>query len=124
MHLLFLLIEIIVKCVVVFAGLMLAFCYMVWLERKVLGHIQIRIGPNRCGPYGLLQPFSDGIKAFFKEDLIPARSDKVVFVLAPMISVISAISLFAVIPFGNQFTIPGTAWVVKLRIADIDIGLL
>ena len=124
MQLLFLLIEIIVKCVVVFAGLMLAFCYMTWLERKVLGHIQIRIGPNRCGPFGLLQPFSDGIKAFFKEDLIPGRSDKAVFVLAPMISVISAISLFAVIPFGNQFTIPGTDWVVKLRIADIDIGLL
>src|SRR4030066_1376393 len=124
MQLLFLLIEIIVKCVVVFAGLMLAFCYMVWLERKVLGHIQIRIGPNRCGPFGLLQPFSDGIKAFFKEDLIPGRSDKVVFVVAPMISIIAAISLFAVIPFGNEFTIPGTSWVVKLRIADIDIALL
>src|SRR4030043_1176285 len=82
------------------------------------------MGPNHCGPYGLLQPFSDGIKAFFKEDLIPGWSDKVVFVLAPMISVISAISLFAVIPFGNQFTIPGTDWVVKLRIADVDIGLL
>ncbi len=124
MQLLYLLIEIIVKCVVVFAGLMLAFCYMVWLERKVLGHIQVRYGPNRCGPFGLLQPFADGVKAFFKEDLVPGRSDKAVFVLAPMISVISAISLFAVIPFGNQFTIPGTDWVVKLRIADIDVGLL
>jgi len=124
MQLLYLLIEIIVKCVVVFAGLMLSFCYMVWLERKVLGHIQIRYGPNRCGPFGLLQPFADGVKAFFKEDLVPGRSDKAVFVLAPMISVISAISLFAVIPFGNQFTIPGTDWVIKLRIADIDVGLL
>jgi NADH-quinone oxidoreductase subunit H len=124
MQLLYLLIEIFVKCFVVFVGLMLAFCYMVWLERKVLGHIQVRFGPNRCGPYGLLQPFADGIKAFFKEDLIPGRSDKAVFVLAPMISVISAISLFAVIPFGNQFTIPGTDWVIKLRIADVDVGLL
>jgi NADH-quinone oxidoreductase subunit H len=124
MQLLYLLIEIIVKCFVVFAGLMLSFIYLVWLERKVLGHLQIRYGPNRCGPYGLLQPFADAVKSFFKEDLIPGRSDKAIFVLGPMISVIAAISLFAVIPFGNQFTIPGTNWVVKLRIADVDIGLL
>lgn len=124
MQWLYLLIEIVIKCVVVFACLMLSVAYLTWLERKVLGHIQIRFGPNRCGPFGLLQPFSDGIKAFFKEDLIPARADKVVFVLAPMIAIISAISLFAVIPFGNQFTIPGTDWVVKLRLADVDIGLL
>jgi NADH-quinone oxidoreductase subunit H len=124
MQLLYLLTEIIVKCVVVFAGLMLSFMYTVWLERKVLGHIQIRYGPNRCGPYGLLQPFSDAVKAFFKEDLVPGRSDKAIFILAPMISVTAAISLFAVIPFGNQFTVPGTDYVVKLRIADIDVGLL
>jgi NADH-quinone oxidoreductase subunit H len=124
MQLLYLLIEIIVKCIVVFAGLMLSFMYTVWLERKVLGHIQIRFGPNRCGPYGLLQPFSDAVKAFFKEDLVPGRSDKAIFILAPMISVTAAISLFAVIPFGNQFIIPGTDYVVKLRIADIDVGLL
>ena len=124
MQFLFLLIEIIVKCVVVFACLMLSVAYLTLMERKTLGHIQIRFGPNRCGPFGLLQPFSDGIKAFFKEDLIPGRSDKVLFVLAPMISIIAAIGIFAVIPFGNQFTIPGTDWVVKLRVADIDIGLL
>lgn len=124
MQFLFLLIEIIVKCVVVFACLMLSVAYLTLMERKTLGHIQIRFGPNRCGPFGLLQPFSDGIKAFFKEDLIPGRSDKVLFVIAPMISIIAAIGIFAVIPFGNQFTIPGTDWVVKLRVADIDIGLL
>src|SRR4030043_18647 len=124
MELLYLLIEIIVKCVVVFAGLMLVVAYMTLMERKVLGHIQVRYGPNRCGPYGLLQPFSDAVKAFFKEDLFPERADKVIFVLAPTISMIAAISIFAVIPFGNQFTIPGTDWVVKLRIADIDVGLL
>ena len=114
MQLLYLLIEMVIKCVVVFAGLMLAVAYLTWLERKVLGHIQIRFGPNRCGPFGLLQPFADGIKAFFKEDLIPGRADKAVFVLSPMICIIAAISIFAVIPFGNQFTIPGTNWVVKL----------
>ena len=124
MQVLYLLIETIVKCVVVFACLMLSVAYLTWLERKVLGHIQIRFGPNRCGPFGLLQPFSDGIKAFFKEDLVPGKADKAVFVLSPMIAIISAIALFAVIPFGNEFTIPGTSWVVKLLIADIDIGLL
>jgi NADH-quinone oxidoreductase subunit H len=124
MELLYLLIEIIIKSVVVFAGLMIVVAYMTLMERKVLGRIQVRYGPNRCGPYGILQPFSDAVKAFFKEDLVPGRADKAVFVLAPTISMISAISIFAVIPFGNQFTIPGTDWVVKLRIADIDVGLL
>ena len=124
MHLLYLLIEIIVKSVVVFACLMMAVAYMTWLERKVLGHIQVRMGPNRCGPFGLLQPLADGVKAFFKEDLVPGRSDKAIFVMAPMIAIITAISIFAVIPFGDQFTFPGTNWVVKLRLADVDIGLL
>jgi len=124
MQLLYLLIEIVVKCVVVFGCLMLAVAYMTLMERKVLGHIQVRFGPNRCGPFGLLQPMADGIKAFFKEDLVPGRSDKAIFVLAPMISIVTAISIFAVIPFGNQFTLPGTDWVIKLRVADVDIGLL
>jgi NADH-quinone oxidoreductase subunit H len=124
MQLLYLLIEVIVKCVVVFACLMLSVAYITLLERKLLGRIQVRFGPNRCGPFGLLQPFADGIKAFFKEDLIPGRSDKVLFVMAPMISIVCAIIIFAVIPFGNEFVIPGTGYVVKLRLADVDIGLL
>ena len=124
MSLLYLLIEMVIKCVVVFGCLMLAVAYMTLFERTLLGHIQIRFGPNRCGPFGLLQPFADGIKAFFKEDLIPGRSDKVLFVLAPMISITSAIIIFAVIPFGNEFILPGTNYVVKLRLADVDIGLL
>jgi NADH-quinone oxidoreductase subunit H len=124
MQLLYLLIEVIVKCVVVFACLMLSVAYITLLERKLLGRIQVRFGPNRCGPFGLLQPFADGIKAFFKEDLIPGRSDKVLFVMAPMISIACAIIIFAVIPFGDEFVIPGTGYVVKLRLADVDIGLL
>ena len=75
-------------------------------------------------PIGLLQPFADGVKAFFKEDLMPDRSDKVIFVIAPMITIISSPQHLCGDPFGNQFTIPGTNWVVKLRIADIDVGLL
>ncbi len=124
MQLLFLLIEIIVKCVVVFGCLMMSVAYLTLMERKMLGHIQIRFGPNRCGPYGLLQPFSDMFKAFFKEDLIPGRADKPLFVIGPMITMVAAIGIYGVIPFGGQFTIPGTDWVVRLRVADVDIGLL
>jgi NADH-quinone oxidoreductase subunit H len=124
MQLLYLLIEIFVKSVVVLICLWVVIAYVVWFYRKMIGHIQIRYGPNRCGPYGLLQSFADLFKALFKEDLIPERADKVTFVLAPMISITATISLFAVIPFGNQFIIPGTDYVVKLRIADIDVGLL
>jgi NADH-quinone oxidoreductase subunit H len=124
MQLLYYLIEIIVKCVVVLACLWIAIAYETWFMRKMAGRIQLRYGPNRCGPYGLLQPFADLFKALFKEDLTPGKSDKAIFVLAPMITITASISLFAVIPFGNQFTFPGTDWVVKLRLADIDVGLL
>ena len=124
MQLLYLLIEIIVKCIVVFACLWLIIAYETWFMRKMAGRIQLRYGPNRCGPYGLFQPFADLFKALFKEDLIPDRSDKVIFILAPMITITASLSLFAVIPFGNQFTIPWTDYIVKLRIADIDVGLL
>jgi len=124
MQLLYLLIEMIVKCIVVFACLWVIAAYETWFMRKMAGRIQLRYGPNRCGPYGLLQPFADLFKALFKEDLIPGRSDKAIFVLAPLITITASLSLFAVIPFGNQFTIPGTDWIVKLRIADIDVGLL
>ena len=124
MQLLYLLIDIIVKCIVVFACLWVIVAYETWFMRKMAGRIQLRYGPNRCGPFGLLQPFADLFKALFKEDLIPGRSDKVIFTLAPMITIIASLSLFAVIPFGNQFIIPGTDYIVKLRIADIDVGLL
>jgi NADH-quinone oxidoreductase subunit H len=113
-----------VKCIVVFACLWVIAAYETWLMRKMAGRIQLRYGPNRCGPFGLLQPFADLFKALFKEDLIPGRSDKAIFVLAPLITITASLGMFAVIPFGNQFTLPGTNWVVTLRIADIDIGLL
>jgi len=122
MELFYFLIETLVKVVVVFGVVLLFVAYMTLAERKVLGHIQVRYGPNRVGPFGLLQPIADGIKAFFKEEVIPAKADKTLFVIAPMISMVAALSLFAVIPFGETVRILGRE--VRLCIADVDIGLL
>jgi len=117
-----LLIESIVKVIVVF-GIFLGFvAYLTLLERKVLGRVQVRYGPNRVGPYGLWQPIADGIKAFFKEDLIPANADKPLFVIAPMITVAAAICLIGVIPFGDKITLFGRT--IYLRITDLDVGIL
>lgn len=122
MELLYTLIEIVAKSLVVFVGLLLMTAYNTLFERKVLGHIQVRYGPNRVGPFGLLQPIADGIKAFFKEDLVPARADRGVFMLAPAISVISVLCLAAVIPFSNDLVLLGRE--IKMVVADIDMGLL
>jgi NADH-quinone oxidoreductase subunit H len=84
----------------------------------------VRYGPNRVGPLGLLQPLADGVKLIFKEDITPSGADKVVFTLAPMLSVIAALIAFAVIPIGPPFTIPGINYTVQMQIADLDIGLL
>jgi NADH-quinone oxidoreductase subunit H len=123
MELLYVLIEIIAKSLVVFVGLLLMTAYNTLFERKVLGHIQVRYGPNRVGPFGLLQPIADGVKAFFKEDMLPARADKVVFMMAPAISVASVLSLAAVIPFSNDLVFK-SGRVIKMVVADIDMGLL
>jgi len=122
METLFFPIEALVKTIVVISVLMLFVAYLTLAERKILGRLQVRFGPNRVGPYGLLQPIADGIKSFTKEDIIPANADKPLFVLAPMIALFSALSLFAVIPFGGTVHVFGRA--VKLVIGDVDIGLL
>jgi NADH-quinone oxidoreductase subunit H len=123
MDLLYILIEIVAKSILVFVGLLLMTAYNTLFERKVLGHIQVRYGPNRVGPFGLFQPIADGIKAFFKEDLVPARADWLVFMLAPAISIISVLSLAAVIPFSNDLVFK-SGRVIKMVVADIDMGLL
>ncbi|HUE75797.1 MAG TPA: NADH-quinone oxidoreductase subunit H, partial [Chloroflexota bacterium] len=113
---------VLVKSVVVLAILMTGFAYMTLFERKVAGRIQVRFGPNRVGPFGLLQPLADGIKLMLKEDVRPMGADKFVYALAPMISLIVAISAFAVIPIGPQVNIFGRD--IPLVIADVNIGIL
>lgn len=103
----------IVNIAIVFAVAMLHVAYATYFERKVIGHMQVRLGPMRVGPHGLLQPFADGLKLFFKEDIIPANSDKPVFYLAPVIFLVAALTSLAVIPYYQGFVI-----------ADINIGLL
>jgi NADH-quinone oxidoreductase subunit H len=104
---------IIIKIAVVLGIGLLHVAYATYFERKVIGHMQVRLGPMRVGPHGLLQPIADGIKLFFKEDIIPANADKPVFYLAPVIFMAAAMVNLAVIPFASNFVI-----------AKINIGLL
>lgn len=112
----------IVKMFVIFGAVMLIMSYTTLAERKILGYMQIRPGPNRVGPWGLLQPIADGIKLFFKEELIPENAHKAVFIIAPAISMIAAILSLAVIPFGPAVTIFGRP--VDLYMTDVNIGIL
>src|SRR5579859_6703713 len=93
-----------IKSLVLIHVLLGAVAYTVWLERKVVGHMQNRWGPTRVGPFGLLQPIADGVKFILKEDLTPPHVYKPLFILAPMLSVIFALTSIAVIPFGNSFS--------------------
>src|SRR5688572_4325696 len=102
--------------------LLVGMAYMTWYERKVLAAMQDRVGPNRTGPKGLLQPIADGIKLLGKEDLIPAHADKVVFYFAPLIVFVVAITRVAVIPFGNTITVFGHP--VNLWVTDLNVGAL
>src|SRR5918996_5170880 len=99
--------------VAIVAPLMGAVAYLVLWERKLIGWIQIRIGPNRVGPFGLLQPIADGIKLLFKEIILPANANKALYLLAPVVMIMPAIAAWAVIPFSPE-----------LVLADIDAGLL
>jgi NADH-quinone oxidoreductase subunit H len=107
---------------VIFSVFLFIAAYTTYMERKVLGHMQMRYGPMRVGFHGLLQPVADGIKNLFKEDVIPENADKAVFVLAPAISITAAVILLAVIPLGPPITIFGRT--INLYIANPSIGIL
>ena len=102
-----------VKIVLIIAPLMLAVAYLTLAERKVIGYMQVRIGPNRVGPKGLLQPIADGLKLLFKEIIIPSGANKALFILAPILSIGPALAAWAVIPFTPN-----------LVLANVDAGLL
>jgi NADH-quinone oxidoreductase subunit H len=111
-----------VKILVVLNATLVAVTYMVLLERKVIAWAQSRLGPMRVGPYGILQPVADALKLMLKEDITPVMADKWVFTVAPIISMVPALIVYAVIPFGPQVNIFGHA--VTLYVTDVNVGLL
>ena len=113
---------IILKTVVVFGFLMVMTLFMIWAERRVVARMQQRLGPNRVGPFGLLQGLADGIKLALKEDLIPSAADRIVFIIAPIISAIPAFVAFAVIPFGPTVSIFGQH--TNLQLTDLPVAVL
>src|SRR5436190_4990965 len=94
---------VIIKTVLVFVFLLIATMLMIWFERKVISDLQNRIGPNRAGPFGILQTLADGLKVLLKEDLIPDKSDKRHFRLAPILTMVPAFIVFGLIPLGGDF---------------------
>lgn len=120
------------KVLVAFVFVLLTVAYATYAERKIIGHMQVRIGPNRVGPMGLLQPIADGIKLFFKEEIVPSQASKFAFLIAPLVSLIPAFISFAVIPFGDSITVAG--YTIPLQIAgyadqagkvfDVNVGVL
>ena len=117
-----------VKVLVTFVLLLVATMFMVWFERKIVADMQHRVGPNRAGPWGLLQTLADGTKLFFKEDLLPDRADRIVFRLAPVLAVVPAFLAFAIVPIGGNFAQGGTVSIFGratfMQLADPPVGVL
>ena len=107
------LVVIMLKIVAIIAPLMVAVAYLTYAERKIIGYMQVRIGPNRVGPRGWLQPIADAVKLMFKEIIIPSGADKKVFLIAPVLAMAPALAMWAVIPFNDT-----------LVLADINASLL
>jgi NADH-quinone oxidoreductase subunit H len=112
----------IIKLLVVLIALLTVAAYLVWAERKLLGRMQARFGPNRAWRYGLLQPLADLIKLITKEDTVPEGASKMIFLLAPGVVAVTALLIFSVIPFGKDLTIMGRA--MPMVITDLNVGLL
>src|SRR6185369_1856593 len=117
----FILEKLILIAIVITASLVIAM-YATYAERKVAAVIQDRIGPNRAGPFGILQPLADGLKLFMKEEIIPTSSNKFLFILGPCLAMMTAMMTSAVIPWGSKLELFGRS--IALQIADINIGIL
>jgi NADH-quinone oxidoreductase subunit H len=115
-------IDAVVKSALIIFILLTGFAYSTLLERKFIAAMQQRLGPNRVGPMGFFQPVADGLKLVFKEDIIPAGADKVIFTLAPMITAIPALIIMAVVPFGGSVNVFGHE--TPLGLADLNVGAL
>ncbi len=113
-----------IKTAIVVAILMHVLAYLQWIERKVIAHVQLRVGPRRVGPHGLLQPLADVIKLITKEDMLPSHVNKFFYFLAPFVAVLFALISIAVIPFGPTVEIPGLDINTNLGITDLNIGVL
>lgn len=112
----------VLKIAILLNAVLIAVTYMVLLERKVIAWVQSRLGPMRVGPYGALQPIADALKLMIKEDITPVRADRWVFTAAPIIALVPALVVFAVIPFGSEINLFGRT--IPLYITDINVGLL
>ena len=115
-------VEWVLKAVVILLFCTIGFAYLTLMERKVLARMQVRWGPNRAGPKASLQPVADAIKLIFKEELTPANADKLLFVLAPIITVIPALIITGVVPWGDEIFLFGRT--INLYLADINVGVL
>jgi NADH-quinone oxidoreductase subunit H len=115
----------IVKSAIIIFALMTLFAYMTLIERRIIARIQGRIGPNRAGPFGFFQPLADGVKMIFKEQMVPGQARKAIYLVAPILSVVVALSAFAVIPIGNNWSAnPNVHSVWDPFIGDINVGIL
>jgi NADH-quinone oxidoreductase subunit H len=111
-----------IKAAVVAFVLMTTLAYLQWIERKVIAHIQLRVGPRRVGPHGLLQPLADVIKLLTKEDMLPSHVNKPFYFLAPFIAVFFALIAISVIPFGSEINVGGFR--TQMQLTDLNIGVL
>ena len=111
-----------VNVVVVFGFLLVSVMMTIWVERRIVAFMQQRYGPNRVGPFGMLQSLADGVKLFFKEGITPTQADRPVYLVAPVLSMLPAFLAFAVIPFGVGVTLFGHF--VPFQIANLNIGIL
>jgi NADH-quinone oxidoreductase subunit H len=110
------------RVVLTFGALLVSVLLVIWIERKVVADMQTRLGPRRAGPFGILISLADGIKLFFKEDVIPSQADRWIHALAPILSLVPAILAFAVVPFGTGLGLFGRE--VPFQLADLNVGIL